>query len=248
MRRGELIGYVLDDDAASVRIIVPQSEIELVRDDTRGVDLRFASRPMRVLHVGQVTREVPTATRQLPSVALASVGGGPIAVDPTDEQHLRALEVVFQMDVKLPEGMRRSSHRRTRLCALPARRPDAGLAHRPHRSAVVPAAVRSMSAATTVHRLAPHRRRRSSRGRCRIRNVDPTARHRGGPPARPWPRCCSPSTASSRPSRRRRVARLAADLRRRGRTIDDTPDAIAALRARLRAGITPQRRRTAHSH
>jgi putative peptide zinc metalloprotease protein len=106
MRRGELIGYVLNDDAASVRIIVPQSEIELVREDTRGIDLRFASRPMRVLHVGQVTREVPTATRQLPSVALASVGGGPIAVDPTDEQHLRALEVVFQMDVKLPEGAR----------------------------------------------------------------------------------------------------------------------------------------------
>jgi putative peptide zinc metalloprotease protein len=105
LRRGELIGYVLDDDAASVRVIVPQSEIELVREDTRGVDLRFASRPMRVLHVGQVTREVPTATRQLPSVALASVGGGPIAVDPSDEQHLRALEVVFQMDVKLPEGM-----------------------------------------------------------------------------------------------------------------------------------------------
>jgi putative peptide zinc metalloprotease protein len=105
-RRGELIGYVLDDDAASVRVIVPQSEIELVREDTRGVDLRFASRPMRVLHVGQVTREVPTATRQLPSVALASVGGGPIAVDPTDEQHLRALEVVFQVDVKLPEGVR----------------------------------------------------------------------------------------------------------------------------------------------
>jgi putative peptide zinc metalloprotease protein len=106
MKRGELIGYVLDDDAASVRIIVPQSEIELVRDDTRGIDLRFASRRMRVLHVGQVTREVPTATRQLPSVALASVGGGPIAVDPTDDQHLRALEEVFQMDVKLPPGVR----------------------------------------------------------------------------------------------------------------------------------------------
>jgi putative peptide zinc metalloprotease protein len=106
MRRGELIGYVLNDDAASVRIIVPQSEIELVREDMRGIDLRFASRPMRVLHVGQVTREVPTATRQLPSVALASVGGGAIAVDPTDEHHLRALEVVFQMDVKLPEGAR----------------------------------------------------------------------------------------------------------------------------------------------
>ena len=105
MRRGELIGYALDNDAATVRVIVPQSEIELVRDDTRDVALRFASDPMRVLHVDQISREVPTATRQLPSVALSSVGGGPIAVDPSDDQHLRALEVVFQMDIPLPEGM-----------------------------------------------------------------------------------------------------------------------------------------------
>jgi putative peptide zinc metalloprotease protein len=105
LRRGELIGYVLDDNAATVRIIVPQSEIELVREDMRGIDLRFASRPMRELHVDHVTREVPTATRQLPSVALATYGGGPIAVDPSDDQQLRALEMVFQMDVKLPEGI-----------------------------------------------------------------------------------------------------------------------------------------------
>jgi putative peptide zinc metalloprotease protein len=104
VRRGELIGYMLDDNAATVRVIVPQSEIELVRDDTSGIDLRFASRPMKVLHVAQISREVPTATRQLPSVALSTVGGGPIAIDPADDQHLRALEVVFQMDVKLPEG------------------------------------------------------------------------------------------------------------------------------------------------
>jgi len=109
LKRGELLGYMLDDAAATVRVIVPQSEIELVRDDTRGVALRFASDPLTELRVDQVAREVPTATRQLPSVALASVGGGPIAVDPADEQHLRALEVVFQVDVKLPEGA--SGHR-----------------------------------------------------------------------------------------------------------------------------------------
>ncbi len=103
LRRGELIGYVLDDDAATVRVIVPQSEIELVRNDTSGIDLRFASQPLRVLHAGQIAREVPTATRQLPSVALSTAGGGPIAVDPADEHHLRALEVVFQLDVKLPD-------------------------------------------------------------------------------------------------------------------------------------------------
>ncbi len=104
LKRGELVGYVLDDDAATIRVIVPQSEIELVRNDTNGIDLRFASRPMKVRHVDQVLREVPTATRQLPSVALSSAGGGPFAVDPSDEHHMRALEVVFQVDVKLPEG------------------------------------------------------------------------------------------------------------------------------------------------
>ena len=104
LRRGELIGYALDDKDAMVRVIVPQSEIELVRDDTRGVDLRFASRPMHVLRATQISREVPTATRQLPSAALSTVGGGSISVDPADEHHMKALEVVFQVDVPLPQN------------------------------------------------------------------------------------------------------------------------------------------------
>jgi putative peptide zinc metalloprotease protein len=106
VRRGDLIGYSLDGTAAIVRVIVPQSEIALVRDDTRGIELRFASDPMGVLHVDHALREVPTATRQLPSEALATTGGGPFELDPNDEKHQRALEVVFQLDVKLPEGMR----------------------------------------------------------------------------------------------------------------------------------------------
>ena len=95
---------MLDSNGATVRVIVPQSETELVRDDTDGIDLRFASRPMEVLHAPQISREVPTATRQLPSVALSTVGGGPSAVDPADEQHLRTLDIVCQMVVKLSQG------------------------------------------------------------------------------------------------------------------------------------------------
>jgi putative peptide zinc metalloprotease protein len=105
LRRGDLIGYVLNDAAVTVRVIVPQSDIDLIRNDTKGVDLRFASHPMDVVHVPQVSREVPTATRQLPSVALATYGGGPIPVDPSDDQHMKALETVFQVDVKLPDDM-----------------------------------------------------------------------------------------------------------------------------------------------
>jgi putative peptide zinc metalloprotease protein len=104
-RRGDLIGYAFDGSAAIVRVIVPQADIALVRDDTRGIELRFASDPMHVLHVAHALREIPTATRELPSEALATVGGGPFELDPADDKHQRALEVVFQLDVKLPEGM-----------------------------------------------------------------------------------------------------------------------------------------------
>ena len=103
-RRGELIGYVLDGAAAEVRAIVPQSEIELVRHDTVTVSLRLASDPARVWPVSGVVREVPTASRDLPSPVLATFGGGPIPVDPGDEKHTRALEVVFEVDLPLPEA------------------------------------------------------------------------------------------------------------------------------------------------
>ena len=109
LRRGELIGYVLDGDAAEVRVIVPQSEIELVRHDTTGVSLRLASDPARSWAVPDAVREVPMATRDLPSPVLATAAGGPIAADPTDPKHVRALEVVFEVDMKLPEGA--ASHR-----------------------------------------------------------------------------------------------------------------------------------------
>jgi putative peptide zinc metalloprotease protein len=102
LRRGELIGYVLDARRATIRVIVPQSEIELVRDDTHDIGLRFASDPLRAYSVPAIAREVPTATRQLPSAALSTAGGGGIVADPADEKHLRAMEIVFEMEVPVP--------------------------------------------------------------------------------------------------------------------------------------------------
>jgi putative peptide zinc metalloprotease protein len=106
VRRGELIGYVLDPRAATVRIIVPQSEIELVRQDTRDISLRLASDPEDVYHAAAITRQVPTATRTLPSAALSTGAGGTIEVDPADDKHVKALEIVFLLDVQLPPEAR----------------------------------------------------------------------------------------------------------------------------------------------
>ena len=104
LKRGELVGYVLDGSAAEVRAVVPQSEIELVRHDTAAISLRLASDPWRAWAVPGDVREVPMATRDLPSPALATAAGGTIAVDPADDKHTRALEVVFEVDLTLPPG------------------------------------------------------------------------------------------------------------------------------------------------
>jgi putative peptide zinc metalloprotease protein len=106
MKRGDLLGYVVAENAATIRVVVPQSDIDVVRQETGGIDLRFASDPFTARHVNAVDREVPVATRTLPSAALSVPGGGPISVDPSDSKKLQALEMVFEVDLPLPEGMK----------------------------------------------------------------------------------------------------------------------------------------------
>ena len=50
----------------------------------------------------RIRREVPGASTQLPTAALGSAGGGPIAVDPSDKQGVTALRQIFQLELTLP--------------------------------------------------------------------------------------------------------------------------------------------------
>jgi putative peptide zinc metalloprotease protein len=104
VRRGELLGHVVDGRAATIRVVVPQGDIDLVRQDTRDVALRLASDPLTEYRSPAISREVPTATRELPSAALSVSGGGTISTDPSDDKHVKAVEMLFQMDVALPEA------------------------------------------------------------------------------------------------------------------------------------------------
>jgi putative peptide zinc metalloprotease protein len=105
LRRGELVGHVVDGKAVTIRVVVPQSDIDLVRQDTSGVTMRMASDPLTELRSPAISREVPTATRELPSPALSVPGGGAISVDPTDQKHVKAVEMLFQVDLALPEAI-----------------------------------------------------------------------------------------------------------------------------------------------
>ena len=81
VRRGELLGYVMDYSRLAVQVVVPQGDVDLVREMTRRVELRLVERIPEVLPA-VVKRVVPAATNQLPNLALSAQGGGEVVLDP----------------------------------------------------------------------------------------------------------------------------------------------------------------------
>jgi putative peptide zinc metalloprotease protein len=101
VRQGELLAYVLNLDTVTVRTVVRQDDIDLVRLRTRRVAVRLAERLAETLPAA-VSQIVPGATEQLPSQTLGAQGGGQLGTDPTDARGARAIEKVFQVDLALP--------------------------------------------------------------------------------------------------------------------------------------------------
>jgi putative peptide zinc metalloprotease protein len=104
-RQGELLGYVLDKPQLIARVVVVQEDADAVRNATSAIRVRLAHAPERVLQ-GRLEREVPAGVEYLPSLALATEGGGQLATDPRDAQGARTMERTFQFDVAvdLPEA------------------------------------------------------------------------------------------------------------------------------------------------
>ncbi len=101
LRKGETLAYVADLTAPVVRVVIGQDVIDLVRQRTRGVEVRLAEAPSVVLSA-KIAREVPSATDHLPSLALSTLGGGDIVLDPRDPSGIKALERIFQLELRLP--------------------------------------------------------------------------------------------------------------------------------------------------
>ncbi|HTL93271.1 MAG TPA: efflux RND transporter periplasmic adaptor subunit, partial [Steroidobacteraceae bacterium] len=101
-KRGNALGYILDGRDTAVRAAVPEHDAALVRERTRGVEVRLTEAAAE-RRVAELVREVPAATNQLPSAALSDRGGGPYVVDPADKDGLRTLEPVVLIDLKVPD-------------------------------------------------------------------------------------------------------------------------------------------------
>jgi len=98
--RGEILAYVLEFNDATARVVVNQDQADLVRISNQGVEVHFSSAFNDIIN-GQIRRQVPAATDELPSPVLSTDGGGRHAVVPGDDGSLKTIQKLFQFDVSL---------------------------------------------------------------------------------------------------------------------------------------------------
>jgi putative peptide zinc metalloprotease protein len=103
VQRGEVLAYVTDSAATTVRVVIPQSEGGLVASRTRRVEIRPVDRIGRPIEA-RIQREVPAATDELPSMTLSLQGGGKIGLDTRKPGDAKAVEKLFVLDLELPQG------------------------------------------------------------------------------------------------------------------------------------------------
>ena len=99
--QGEVLGYVVGEFQPVVRAVVAQDDIHLVRTATTRIEVRSADQIQQSV-IARMIREIPSATAELPSAALAVEGGGTIALDPLQHGGLFALSRYFQFDLAAP--------------------------------------------------------------------------------------------------------------------------------------------------
>jgi putative peptide zinc metalloprotease protein len=100
VKRGELLGYVVDPIPVTARVVVSQGDVDLVRIRTHGVSVRFPE-TIGETATAKLLREVPAATDQLPGRTLTLEGGGEIPVDPQDRFGMKAFQKIFLFDLEL---------------------------------------------------------------------------------------------------------------------------------------------------
>ncbi len=103
VRKGEALAWVIGDDPGTVRVVIPEANIDLLRQRVEEVQMRRSSAPLEAIPV-RLSRGGPAAVPVLPSAALATEAGGPIPIDPTADKPLTPVGTVFVIDVQPVDG------------------------------------------------------------------------------------------------------------------------------------------------
>ena len=101
LRKGQEIGYVVPASTVIARVLVSQDDIDLVRTRTGEVRVKLAGRLYDTFE-GNIRREVPKASDQVPNLALSSFGGGRAPLNPADAQQAKTLNTWFEFELELP--------------------------------------------------------------------------------------------------------------------------------------------------
>lgn len=99
VHQGQVLGYVSNEPDAVIRVVVLEDVADVVRNRVRRVELKYPEH-MDLRVQADILREVPTLTDSIPSMALSTLGGGKIALDPTDTDHIRALSALLHLELK----------------------------------------------------------------------------------------------------------------------------------------------------
>lgn len=102
VRQGEVLSFVSKREDSVVRVVVPEDQADMVRNRVRAVELRFLNHAA-VTMPAVIIREVPALSNTLPSLALSTLGGGNIVLDPTDPNQVRAFTGLLHLELR-PES------------------------------------------------------------------------------------------------------------------------------------------------
>jgi putative peptide zinc metalloprotease protein len=105
VRKGDVLGYVARFHEPVVLAIVHEDSADLVRQQTKQLAIRFVGSP-EVTHAARIERQVPALAATLPNRALSTLGGGQIALDPTDVRKEKALANLLHIEIRLLDAFR----------------------------------------------------------------------------------------------------------------------------------------------
>jgi putative peptide zinc metalloprotease protein len=107
LHKGDIVGYIIGEDDPIVRVVIPQNDIDPIRRNVVKIEVRAADDLNHPLPA-TILREVPSATAEIPHLALSTVGGGQVLMDPSKTEHPKPLETLFQFDLRVTGGIDRS--------------------------------------------------------------------------------------------------------------------------------------------
>src|SRR5262249_8821177 len=99
IKKGEPVGYVVPLEAPVMLVVVSEEAADLVRERTKSIEVRLIDRLAGTLPA-TLAREVPSVTDKLPNLALSTIGGGEIVMDPRKPEEGKALSRMLQLELR----------------------------------------------------------------------------------------------------------------------------------------------------